>query len=59
MQTIVISLISNFEFTIPEGAKRVLMDRSGLMSPIVEGERDRGAQMPLRISPLSIPDESA
>jgi hypothetical protein len=48
-----ISLLSNFEFSTPESAKKIHVERSGLMSPKVEGEVDRAAQMPLKISPLS------
>ena len=53
MQAFLITLLSNFEFSIPEGAKGIRRDRSGVMTPMVVGEEDRGAQLPLKVTLLS------
>jgi len=53
MQAFLITLLSNFEFSIPEGAKDIRRDRSGVMTPMVVGEEDRGAQLPLQVTLLS------
>jgi len=51
-QAFLIDLLSNFEFSIPEGAKDIRRDRSGVMTPMIVGEEDRGAQLPLKVSLL-------
>lgn len=50
MQTFMTSLLLNFEFNIPDGAKRIRRDRAGLMTPMVEGELHLGTQLPLKVS---------
>lgn len=50
MQTFLVALLSNFEFSIPEDAKRVVQHRAFAMVPMVEGELERGPQMILRVS---------
>ena len=47
-------MISNFEFSIPEGSKRIVRDASGVMSPQVEGEFEKGAQLPLLVRVLDV-----
>jgi hypothetical protein len=52
MQAFLITLLSNFEFSIPDGGKDIRRDRSGVMTPMVVGEEDRGAQLPLKVTLL-------
>lgn len=51
MQSFLVSLLLNFEFSVPAGAKEIKRLRAGVMTPVVEGEH--GAQMPLKVSLLS------
>jgi len=53
MQVFLVSLLSNFEFSIPKEAKRVVRYRSFAMFPMAEGEMERGPYLPIKISPLS------
>jgi hypothetical protein len=53
IQTFLISLLANFEFSIPEGAKKIRMDRSAVMAPMLEGEREHGSQLPLNVTIVS------
>lgn len=52
MQEFLVSLLSNFEFSVPDNAKRIRRDRSGFVTPMVEGEECKGAQLPLTVSVL-------
>jgi len=53
MQVFLVSLLSNFEFSIPDDARRVVRYRSFAMFPMAEGEMERGPHLPIKISPLS------
>ena len=47
-----VTLIRQFEFALPDNAPGVRRWRSGLLTPVVEGEEDKGAQLPLKITPI-------
>jgi len=49
MQAFIIALISNFEFSFPKDAKRIIRTRSISIAPMVEGEADKGVQLPLEV----------
>lgn len=53
MQEFLVTLLSNFEFSFPRDAKRIKRDRSGVMTPMVEGEESKGAQLPMKVSVVS------
>lgn len=50
MEMFLVALLSNFEFAIPEDAKRVVKHRAFAMIPMVEGELERGPQMVLKVT---------
>ena len=50
MQSILVDLIENFEFAIPDDKPEILRFPAGLVTPLVKSEMHAGAQMPLRVS---------
>lgn len=50
MQAFLVELISNFEFAITEDIKRLRREPCLVMVPVLEGELEKGAQLPLRVS---------
>jgi len=51
MQAFLVTLIREFSFSIPEG-RNIRTFRSGVLVPMVIGEEDKGAQLPLTITPV-------
>ena len=51
MQTFLLELVGRFEFAMTDKTERVLRHSAGVMVPMVEGELDRGIQLPLAVSP--------
>ena len=51
LHSIVVELLENFELSFPEG-KKILRVPAVTMACIVEGEREKGVQMPIRLKPL-------
>lgn len=47
-----VTLMRQFEFTLPDNAPRVKRWRPGFLLPIVEGEEHKGPQLPLKVTPL-------
>ena len=45
-------LVRHFDFSIPENAKEVKRIRTGMITPVVIGEEDKGPQLPLKITAL-------
>ena len=50
MQTFLFELVGKFEFGMTNKAKRILRLPMLAMSPMVDGELERGVQMPLTVS---------
>jgi len=50
IQTFLSSLVGKFEFAMTDKAERILRQNMVIMAPMVDGELDRGTQMPLAIS---------
>jgi len=50
LQTILVELVSNFEFSMNEQSEKVRRLPCGVMVPVVSGEEAKGAQMPLKVS---------
>jgi len=48
-QVILIELIDSFSFSVSED-KKIRRVSSGIMAPMVEGELDKGAQLPLVVA---------
>lgn len=53
MQAIIVGILASFEMKIASGGKRIVRHRSIAMVPIVEGEMERGVQLPVEITPLT------
>lgn len=51
LHSIVIEILENFELTFPEG-KTILRVPAIAMTCMVEGEREKGVQMPIYVKPL-------
>lgn len=51
MQAFMARLIREFQFSVVEG-KEIRVRRPGLLVPTVVGEEDKGAQLPLKVSPV-------
>ena len=50
LQTLLVELISNFEFSMNEQSEKVRRLPCAVMVPAVSGEEAKGAQMPLKVS---------
>ncbi|KAF9782990.1 cytochrome P450 [Thelephora terrestris] len=51
LHSLVVELLENFELSFPEG-KTILRVPAIAMTCMVEGEREKGVQMPIRLKPL-------
>lgn len=52
MQAMLVELVENFRFTLLDDQPEIVHLPAGFRVPIVEGERERGAQMPLYVCPV-------
>lgn len=50
MQTLLVELVSNFEFSMTEQSEKVRRLPCAVMVPAVSGEEAKGVQMPLKVS---------
>ena len=50
-------IIDKFEVTMTERSEKVFRGPSGLMSPLIEGELERGIQLPLAVSVAAREDD--
>lgn len=50
MQTLLVELVSNFEFSLNQQSEKVRRLPCAVMVPVVSGEEAKGAQMPLTVS---------
>lgn len=50
MQAVVVELVGNFKFSLTEEAKNIRRDVALVMIPTVEGQVDKGMQLPLRVT---------
>ena len=50
-------IIGKFEVTMTERSEKVIRGPSGLMSPVIEGELERGTQLPLAVSVAAREDD--
>ncbi|KAJ7935386.1 cytochrome P450 [Mycena leptocephala] len=57
LQAFLIELLSNFEFSLTPEAMRVRREACIVMVPTVDGQREKGTQLPLRVSVASRDDE--
>lgn len=52
LHSIVVEILENFELSFPEGTT-ILRVPAVAMTCMVEGEREKGVQMPIRLRPLN------
>jgi hypothetical protein len=52
MHTFLVTLVRQFDFSLPENGQEVQVRRPRLISPVVVGEEDKGVQIPLRVTVL-------
>jgi hypothetical protein len=52
MHTILVTLVRQFEFSLPDNGQEVTMMRGGLTTPLVVGEEDKGPQLSLKVTAL-------
>ena len=50
LQTLLVELISSFEFSMNEQSEKVRRLPCAVMLPVVGGEEAKGVQLPLRVS---------
>ena len=50
IQTFLSTLVGKFEFAMTDRAERILRQPMLVMAPMVDGELERGIQMPLAVS---------
>lgn len=50
MQTFLFGLMGKFEFGMTDKAERIVRQPMLIMGPVVDGELDRGVQVPLAVS---------
>lgn len=50
LQTFLVQLVSNFEFGLTEELKRLRRENALVMVPTLEGELEKGVQLPLTVS---------
>ena len=50
MQTFIVEIVGKFEFTMTDQSERVFRAPSFVMVPMVDGELERGSQLPLAVS---------
>jgi hypothetical protein len=53
LQSLLVELMENFEFSLPDGGIDVMRVPVGTMIPILRDEMAKGAQMPLQIKCLT------
>ncbi|KIY53193.1 cytochrome P450 [Fistulina hepatica ATCC 64428] len=57
LQAFLIELIGNFELTMTPKSDKVRRQASVVMSPVVDGEREKGTQLPLTVRAVSREEE--
>ena len=52
MHTFLVTLIKQFDFSLPENGQEIWMMRPGTLIPVVVGEEHKGPQAPLKVTAL-------
>ena len=53
MHTFLVTLIRQFDFTLPDGGLEIKKSRAGVLLPMVIGEEHKGPQLPLKVTALA------
>ena len=52
IHTFLVTLVRQFDFSLPENGQKIKKMRPGLIVPVVAGEEHKGPQMPLKVTVL-------
>jgi hypothetical protein len=52
MHTVLVTLVRQFDFFLPENGQEIKTMRVGLITPVVDGEERKGPQIPLKVTLL-------
>ena len=50
MHTFLVTLVRQFDFSLPDNGQEVRVVRLGLIRPVVVGEEHKGQQVPLKVT---------
>jgi hypothetical protein len=50
IHTFLVTLVRQFNFSLPEDGREVRVTRPGVITPVVVGEEHKGPQLPLKIT---------
>ncbi|KAK0213325.1 cytochrome P450 [Desarmillaria ectypa] len=53
LHAFIIEVVNNFEFSLNKESQRIRREACGVMAPTVEGEVEKGSQLPLRVAVAS------
>jgi len=53
MQSFIVEMINNFEFSPTPVTEKVRREACLIMAPIIEGELEKGSQLPLKMRVIS------
>lgn len=56
LQALLVELVNNFEFSMTPDAEKVRREACTVMAPTIEGQVEKGTQLPLRIKIASRDD---
>jgi len=52
MHTFLVTLVRQFDFSLPDNGQEIRTLRRGLIMPVVTGEEQKGPQLPLMVTAL-------
>jgi hypothetical protein len=52
MHTFLVTLIRQFDFSLPDNGQEPKWMKSEIITPVVVGEEDKGPQLPLKVTTL-------
>lgn len=50
LHTFLVTLVRQFDFSLPENGKELKKTRLGAIAPVVVGEEQKGPQLPLKVT---------
>ena len=56
IQAFLVEIIGRFELTMTDRSERVCRAPTGMMTPVIDGEFESGAQLPLAVSVIARED---
>lgn len=52
MHTFLVTLVRQFDFSLPDDGREIKSMAQGLLTPVVVGEEEKGPQVPLKITAI-------